>query len=950
MLGVMLLLVLLVAATVVGISQAAVTSQRQQQRAETQAHIQARLGALAQEQRDHAFGIARQVELWLGNTDSVAPALQNDRLRTLLVTVLDQTEFSHLQIVDAQGRPLFRFGSRGGPLPDALGGGVNGRPAWAWSGPDHTLYRLADAGTLRWGAGSARLQLWAPVDNALLSRLVYPSTRLLVRQQGQTVADVQAPQQAGAPADSAVLDVVLELPWDDQPGAPTLVVQHHFAAPLSTAQLAAAMVPGATLLLAGAWLMMGRWLRVQARRLALLQEAASGFGAANAAPELPPALDQALQQAAARGRDDIARLAAQLRGMMQRIGQHQAEQLAARQALAAMNAALEQRVIDRTRQLARANDALAERAQQAEAATRAKSAFLANMSHEIRTPMNAIIGLTHLLCRDSRDAHQRERLTKVEQAARHLLQIINDILDLSKIEAGKVMLEDVEFALDELMSRVFEMVGGAARDKGLELVLDTDHLPARLRGDPTRLAQALINLLGNAVKFTASGFVRLRGELLAEDGDHVDVRFEVQDTGPGITQDQQAALFKPFEQLDSSTTRRHGGTGLGLTLTRHLAQLMGGEVGLSSAPGQGSTFWFTARLGRAAVAGEAAAPIPLAGLRALLVDDLPEALAALGDRLQLLGLQVDALGDGRAALAQLETEMAALRPYDVLLIDWRMPAPDGIATLALLRQALGDGTPPAILISAFDDSAMWQQARQAHFDAVLVKPITSSALHDTLVRVLRPHAARPVAGPATQGAAEAVLRSRHAGQRVLLAEDNAINQEVAVALLRNVGLVVDTADNGEQAVALATSRHHDLVLMDVQMPVLDGLAATRQIRQHLGAGLPVLAMTANAFGEDRADCLAAGMNDHVAKPVDVETLYGALLRWLPLPAGADPDGAPLPDDLPAPGAAGIEERLAGVPGLDLPRALRQLGGQAPLLWRTLRHFARLYRDGEPRRR
>jgi PAS domain S-box-containing protein len=519
---------------------------------------------------------------------------------------------------------------------------------------------------------------------------------------------------------------------------------------------------------------------------------------------------------------------------------------------------------------------------QAKEANHAKSAFLANMSHEIRTPMNAIIGLAHLMTRDTRDSLERERLDKITDAAQHLLQVINDILDLSKIEAGKLVLEDIEFSLDTMLSSAFEMVKGRAGEKGLELVLDTDHLPARLRGDPTRLSQALINLLANAVKFTAQGWVRLRGELLREQQGRLHVRFEVQDTGEGIAPAQQKGLFQAFEQADSSTTRRHGGTGLGLALTRHLVTLMGGEVGMSSTPGVGSTFWFTAWLGRAAEAGEHAAPIPMHGLRALLTDDLPEALQVLTERLQLLGLQVDAVSSGTAAVQRVHAEISAGRPYDVLLIDWRMAPIDGIETLQQLRQLLGDGMPPSVLVTAFDDSRMWQQARSVAYDAVLVKPITASTLHDTLARVLRKQIGRLDVPTLPSARAERELRLRHAGQRVLLAEDNLVNQVVATELLHVAGLVVETADNGKTAVELALSRPYDLILMDMQMPEMDGLAATRLIRERAGHGLPIIAMTANAFSEDRAACLEAGMNDHVAKPVSPERLYATLMRWLPL--------------------------------------------------------------------
>ncbi len=405
---------------------------------------------------------------------------------------------------------------------------------------------------------------------------------------------------------------------------------------------------------------------------------------------------------------------------------------------------LEELVVERTSALAVARDS-------AEAANRSKSAFLANMSHEIRTPMNAILGLTFLMARDNHDPLIGDRLGKVADAAHHLLQVINDILDLSKIDAGKMVLEAADFSVDMLFSRAFEMVGAQARAKGLELLLDSDGLPPRLHGDATRVLQALLNLLSNAVKFTGSGWVRLRCELLAEDAHRQHIRFEVQDTGEGIAAEHQAGLFNAFQQADNSATRRHGGTGLGLALTRHIAGMMEGETGMRSAPGEGSTFWFTAWLGKAAHEGRAHVPD---------------------------------------------------RPVDAL---------------------------PA-----------------------------ASSLHQGVAR----------------------LRLAHAGKRLLLVEDNPINQEVAQALLDATGLVVETADNGAQAVALALSRPYDLILMDVQMPLMDGLAATRAIRAGVGPALPIVAMTANAFAEERAACLAAGMDDHLAKPVDPELLYDTLQRWL----------------------------------------------------------------------
>ena len=469
------------------------------------------------------------------------------------------------------------------------------------------------------------------------------------------------------------------------------------------------------------------------------------------------------------------------------------------------------------------NDALGQERDRAEAAARAKSSFLANMSHEIRTPMNAIIGLTHLLQRDSRDGGSRERLNKVADAATHLLDIINNVLDLSKIEAGKLALEQVDFGLDEMLARTLALVAEPARAKGLALREETDGLPRRLHGDPVRLSQALLNLLSNAVKFTDHGSVTLRGEVMHADRQGLLVHFEVRDTGPGIDADQAARLFDAFEQADSSTTRRHGGTGLGLAITRHLAQLMGGQAGAQGQPGVGSRFWFTALLQHAQAPLPLAAPALLAGRRTLVVDDLPEARQALADLLLGMGLRVDTVPGGAQAVAAARSAQQAGDPYQLALLDWLMPDQDGLATAQALALQAGMAPEGMVLVSAWGDGKLRTQAQEAGLSAVLDKPVSASTLHDRLMQACLALDQRPAAqagSPHAGAAARAPWQppAGLAGLRVLLAEDNAVNQEVAVELLRMAGMQVDVAEDGKQAVRMASDQRYDLVLMDVQMP------------------------------------------------------------------------------------------------------------------------------------
>jgi CheY-like chemotaxis protein len=479
------------------------------------------------------------------------------------------------------------------------------------------------------------------------------------------------------------------------------------------------------------------------------------------------------------------------------------------------------------------------------------------------------------------------------------------------------------------------LVGDEARRKGLELILDTDHLPRTLCGDPKHLAQALINLMSNAVKFTEAGWIRLGCEQLAEDATRLNLRFEVQDTGIGIAEHQQGTLFDAFEQADTSTTRRYGGSGLGLALTRELVTLMDGEVGFSSEAGRGSRFWFSVWLDKAQPP-QSLTEQSLRGLRVLLADDLPQSLAALDDSLQVLQIEVDAQGSGPATLHRVQEEAKAGRHFDALLLDATMSPLDGVDTLLALRRLFGEKLPPAILVSNDEAGPHWQRAREAGFGAVLVKPVTPSTLQETLTRVLQQQRPAATAAADSDSAQHFERLRHHAGQRVLLAEDNPVNQEVAGELLIAAGLVVELAGHGAAALQMASQRQYDLVLMDVQMPGMDGLAATRALRAQGFDKLPVVAMTANVSPEDRSACLAAGMNDHLGKPVDPATLYRVLLRWLP-PAAAAPPAQPA-----APAAAELPQRLASIDGFDLDRALRNLGGQVSTVERVLRSFVRSY--------
>ena len=612
---------------------------------------------------------------------------------------------------------------------------------------------------------------------------------------------------------------------------------------------------------------------------------------------------------------------------------------------------LEKAVEDRSKKLMLVNEELEHEIQNlraaelakntAEEASHIKDQFLANMSHELRTPMNAVIGLSHLCLQTDLTEKQQDYVQKINSSAKSLLGILNDILDISKIEAGKMELDRIPFELNEEMENLTTIFGAKLQEKKIDFILQiSPKVPTVMIGDPLRLGQVLINLVGNAVKFTSKGEVLVSAELVKEENEYIAMKFTVKDTGIGLSQFEIDKLFRPFTQADSSITRKFGGTGLGLTISKRLVELMGGDIRVDSVPGEGSKFIFTAIFSKATK--ESYIPqtqfISLRGLRVLVVDDSAHHLESLTSQLTSFSLDVLGASNGRDALSSIRIANKDRRPISLVILKWKMKDIDGLELARELRSMTELRIQPKVMVI----TDPLQNEIPVNADTTLIagwmeKPVQRTKLFEAVSNIIGIESSITGKFKAFDSNINFGLISQVRGAHILLVEDNEINQQIAKEMLEKFEIKTTVAENGEEAIAMLKAEQFDGILMDMQMPVMDGVSATREIRKnHKWSNLPIIALTANVFITEKNEFLAAGMNDHVGKPIDPDQLLATLAKWIHPGKAADNSAV---SNSTATATATLEALPPPVlPGVKVAESIRRIGGNVGLYYSLLAKF------------